>query len=177
MEQRNANLFIVNNANPFLVTPYSPSQPTQSIYDNCQTVVTNNIQSSDPTAVSITVQSNLDIAPPYNVTLGGNTLYTDRLYTSGPVSGNGPGISAISTPPSVQTTIDGTTTEVLTERGQTLYTDGSVAGSGSYIISINGMLQMQRPPVTGPFVTPAGYLPIQIGTPPQTYYIQLFTTP
>lgn len=172
----NNNMYIINNANPFLVTPYTPNT---SQCNTCNPSPTDIIISSDPLSITVSVESNIDIAYPYILTVNGNTSYTDRIYTGGQTSGLGPGVSTqeigtVVPLPTVETTIDGSIVEIISQQGQTTFTDGTSPGAGAYICSINGMLQLQPQPVSGLFPTAAGFLPVQVGTPPQTYYIPLY---
>lgn len=173
-QSHNPNLYILNNANPFLITAYDP--PVNN--GECCCCELNTIQSSDPSLIMISVESNIDIAAPYTMTIGGQTVYTDRIYTCGNVSGTGPSVTAICDPPSVQITTDGAVPVVTVESGQTIFTDGNSPGVGSYVLNINGGIQVQGAPsaisIVTSSTTPVGYLPIQVGTPSQTYYIPLF---
>uniref|UniRef100_A0A6C0AQ65 Uncharacterized protein n=1 Tax=viral metagenome TaxID=1070528 RepID=A0A6C0AQ65_9ZZZZ len=76
----NPNTFISNNANPFLISPYSPNQvngtAVQSIF------YVNTIKPLTPTG-TIQIQGNVNIATPYKLLLNGNQMYTDRIYSGG----------------------------------------------------------------------------------------------
>jgi hypothetical protein len=76
----NANTFISNNANPFLVSPYSPNQVNGTAVQT--TFYVNTIKPLTPTG-TIQIQGNVNIATPYNLLLNGNQMYTDRIYSGG----------------------------------------------------------------------------------------------
>ena len=80
----NPNLFISNNANPFLISPYSPSQVNGNAIST--TIRTNTIKPFS-TGATIQVEGNMNIPIPYSLNLNNSPLYTNRIYSGGPLGG------------------------------------------------------------------------------------------
>jgi hypothetical protein len=104
----NANLFISNNANPWLISPYTPNSSLFSVAQDAYTISVDVIRSFT-TGKTIAVKSSMDIQSPNLLSIGGNTVFTDRIYssssTTGPlVQASGSGAAGI-----VEAKIGGTT--------------------------------------------------------------------
>ena len=80
----NANTFISNNANPFLISPYSPNQVNGS--NNQSVFYVNTINPLTPSG-TIQVQGNMNIASGYYLSLKGNQVYTNKIYEFPPLIG------------------------------------------------------------------------------------------
>jgi hypothetical protein len=73
----NANTFISNNANPFLISPYSPNQVNGS---NNQTIFyVNTIKPLTPSG-TIQIQGNVNIQNPYSLLINNNKVFTNEIY-------------------------------------------------------------------------------------------------
>lgn len=73
-KQRNANLFISNNANPFLISPYSPTQISRTTGNN---VITANIIRAYNAGDTIQVTSPINFTA---ASINGNALSTSEIY-------------------------------------------------------------------------------------------------
>jgi len=80
----NANTFISNNANPFLISPYSPNQVNGS--NNQSVFYVNTINPLTPGS-TIQVQGNMNIGNGYALSLKGNQVYTNKIYERAPLVG------------------------------------------------------------------------------------------
>uniref|UniRef100_A0A6C0DEV2 Uncharacterized protein n=1 Tax=viral metagenome TaxID=1070528 RepID=A0A6C0DEV2_9ZZZZ len=81
----NANTFISNNANPFLISPYSPNQVNGS--NNQSVFYVNTIKPLTPSG-TIQIQGSVNIATPYNLLLNDNQMFTDKIYSGGLLGGS-----------------------------------------------------------------------------------------
>lgn len=164
----NANLFISNNANPFLISPYNPLGNVRLTGSGTTTGYFATLKSTR-TGKPIDVASDMDILSPYNLYLNGAKMYTDRIYACGNSAGTGPEVKAACGPPQrIETSFAGAPAEIVTQPGNTTYDDGT----GNYVVGINGSLDIQPAPVA-PVVASSGlYMPITVGG--VQYYIELF---
>lgn len=80
----NANTFISNNANPFLISPYSPNQVNGSAVQT--TFYVNTIKPLTPSGI-IQIQGNVNIASGYYLSLNRNQVYTNKIYEFPPLIG------------------------------------------------------------------------------------------
>jgi len=142
----NPNLFISNNANPFLISPYSPSQVNGTATST--TIRTNTIKPFSAGA-TIQVEGNMNMVSPYSISLNNSPLYTDRIYSGGPFGG------------SVQIACDSATNSAVI----------LISGLDQFIVSNSGIsLPNSATSVTAGAA--AIYMPIQVNG--IDYKIQLF---
>lgn len=83
----NANTFISNNANPFLISPYSPNQVNGS---NNQTIFYVNTINPLTPGSTIQVQGNMNIANGYFLSLNNDQVYTNKIYQNNTLVGGFP---------------------------------------------------------------------------------------
>jgi len=164
----NANLFISNNANPYLISPYNPLGNVRLTGSGTTTGYFATLKSTR-TGQPIDIESDMDIKSPYNLYLNGNKMYTDRIYACGNSSGSGPELKAVCGPPDrIETIFNGAPAEIVSQTGNTTFDDGT----GNYTVSVNGTLDIIPAPVA-PAVAPSGlYIPITVGG--VSYYLQLY---
>lgn len=129
---RNPNLFISNNANPFLISPYSPNQLSQTTANAI--VSTNTIKPLTPGGI-IQIQGSVNVAAPYQLLLDGNIFLTDRIYAG--ASLGTPAQVICSTAPDVQVELAGTT-NVLFETASTKFQ--TTAAPGAYSLFVDGTI-------------------------------------
>ena len=154
---RNANLFIVNNANPFLVSPYSPSHVSNTTGNNI--LAADIIKSLTPNA-TIQVQSpmNFQSASIQNVPLSTKRIIDSNVKWE---------CNQIGLSQTITGSFNNVDQVIITPAG-TQFTDGV----GNYIVDVNGQFSQQTAIQAGPYAS-AGYVPFLVnGT---QYYIQIFT--
>jgi hypothetical protein len=157
---RNPNLFISNNANPFLISPYAPNQLSQTTANAI--VSTNTIKPLTPGG-TIQIQGDVNVAAPYQLSLDGNPLRTDRIYAG--VSLGTPAQIICSTTPDIQVELAGTT-NVLFETASTKFQ--TAAAPGAYSLFVDGTISTAAIAVTtaagaAPGGAPVASLPITVG--------------
>lgn len=154
---RNANLFIVNNANPFLISPYSPKQISNTTGNNI--LAADIIKSFTPSA-TIQVQSPINFQ---TASIQGVPLSTKRIIDSNVKLE----CSQIGLSQTITATFNSIDQVIITPIG-TQFTDGA----GNYIVDVNGQFSQQTAIQPGPYVS-AGYVPFLVnGT---QYYLQIYT--
>ena len=87
----NANMFISNNANPFLISPYAPNQVNGQ--QTTPTLQTNIIKPYTPSS-TIQVQGNMNVNG-YSLSINNSPLFTNQI-NSLPSLGAGVSVSCIS---------------------------------------------------------------------------------
>ena len=157
---RNPNLFISNNANPFLISPYAPNQLSQTTANAI--VATNTIKPLTPGG-TIQIQGDVNIAAPYQLFLDGNKVSTERVY-AGAFLGT-PAQVICSTAPDVVVELAGTT-NVRFEPSVATFED--VAAPGTYSLFVGGTISTANIAVTTAAGAPPGgpivqSLPITVG--------------
>jgi hypothetical protein len=171
-KQRNANLFISNNANPFLISPYSPNQISQTTGNNI--IAADIIKPNTPNA-TIQVQGVMNfpggVGSPSRLEINGATVYTDRIYLGGGLGGISWNIQGPPTSGIVGTF--NAEDQVIFQGGTALFTEPG----GGYSLTVNGTVTTSNIAVTaaedlGPRVVTGKYLPVVVnGT---QYYVPLF---
>lgn len=157
---RNPNLFISNNANPFLISPYAPNQLSQTTANAI--VSTNTIKPLTPGG-TIQIQGDVNIAAPYQLFLDGNKVSTERIY-AGTFLGT-PAQIICSTAPDVVVELAGNTNVVFQP---SVATFEDVAAPGAYSLFVGGTLSTANIAVTTaagapPGGAPVASLPITVG--------------
>lgn len=89
----NANTFISNNANPFLISPYAPRQVNGIA--SSSTLRTNSISPYAPSTATIQVQGNMNIAAGYSLSLNNSPLFTNQINSLSPGLGLGVSVTCI----------------------------------------------------------------------------------
>ncbi len=166
---RNPNLFISNNANPFLISPYAPNQLSQTTANAI--VATNTIKPLTPGG-TIQIQGDVNITAPYQLFLDGNKVTTDRIYAG--TSLGTPAQVICSTAPDVQVELAGTTNVVFQP---SVATFENVAAPGTYSLFVGGTISTANIAVTTAATTPfagvlTGTIPINVGG--TTYKLALY---
>lgn len=153
---RNANLFIVNNANPYLISPYSPSQFSSTTGNN---ILTADIIKSYTSGKTIQVQSPINFQ---TASIQGIPLSTKRILDSN--------VKLECTQLGLSQTIRG----VFNGLDQVIFTPTGAQftdGAGNYLVDVNGQFSQQTTIQAGPYGA-AGYVPFLVnGT---QYYLQVF---
>ena len=157
---RNPNLFISNNANPFLISPYAPNQLSQTTANAI--VSTNTIKPLTPGGI-IQIQGDVNIAAPYQLFLDGNKITTDRIYAG--TSLGTPAQIICSTTPDILVELAGTT-NVLFETASTKFQ--TTAAPGAYSLFVDGTISTAAIAMTTAAGAPPGgpivrSLPITVG--------------
>ena len=141
----NPNLFISNNANPFLISPYSPNQvngPQAAL-----ALQTNTISPFTPSA-TIQVQGNMNVNG-YSLSINNSPLFTDKI-TSLPGLGVGSEVRC-------------TSNEVVL----------AAAGTDRFVVDSVGIGVLNTLINPGPVGPSAGYVPFSVnGT---QYWVQVFS--
>jgi hypothetical protein len=154
---RNANLFIVNNANPYLISPYAPNQISNTTGNN---ILAADIIKSFTTGKTIQVQSpiNFQSASIQNVPLSTKRILDSDVKLE---------CSQIGLSQTITASFNSVDHVIMTPTG-TQFTDGA----GNYIVDVNGQFSQQTT-VVGAVGPTAGYVPFLVnGT---QYYLQIFT--
>ena len=154
---RNANLFIVNNANPYLISPYAPNQISNT--------TGNNILAAD-IIKSLTPGKTIQVQSPINfqtASIQGVPLSTKQIQDSTvKLACSQRGLSQ-----TITASFNGVDQVIITPTG-TQFTDGA----GNYLVDVNGQFSQQTTIQAGPYAS-AGYVPFLVnGT---QYYLQIFT--
>jgi hypothetical protein len=157
---RNPNLFISNNANPFLISPYAPNQLSQTTANAI--VSTNTIKPLTPGG-TIQIQGDVNVAAPYQLFLDGNPFRTDRIYAG--TSLGTPAQIICSTAPDVQVELAGNTNVVFQP---SVATFENVTAPGTYSLFVGGTISTANIAVTtaagaAPGGLPVASLPITVG--------------
>ena len=139
-QMTNANLFISNNANPYLISPYAPLGNLVLAGGQLR-LSADTLEPSSPGG-TIVINGNLTVASGFVLRIGSLQVYTDRIYSGS--AGTGPvmqasGDGALGT---VDATINGVN-EMTISQGKVsvagdLEVDGSFIIGGNY--TINGLL-------------------------------------
>jgi len=146
----NANTFISNNANPFLISPYAPRQVNGVAASS--TLRTNSISPYAPSTATIQVNGNMNIASGYSLSLNNSPLFANQINSLSP--GLGPGVSV-----TCITDIAGPRMDV------------SIGGISVFTVDSVGMGLPTTVPV-GTANASAGYVPIIVGG--VEYRLQIF---
>ena len=157
---RNPNLFISNNANPFLISPYAPNQLSQTTANAI--VSTNTIKPLTPGGI-IQIQGDVNVAAPYQLFLDGNPFRTDRIY-AGTSLGTPADVTCFTTP-EVIVGFSGTT-NVRFEPSVATFEIASAPGT--YSLFVGGTISTASIAVTtaagaAPGGAPVASLPITVG--------------
>lgn len=154
---RNANLFIVNNANPYLISPYAPNQISNTTGNN---ILAADIIKSFTPSKTIQVQSPINFQ---TASIQGVPLSTKRIIDSNVVWE----CSQIGLSQTIKGVFNSVDQVIFTPTGAQ-FTDGA----GNYIVDVNGQFSQQTTVLAGPYAS-AGYVPFLVnGT---QYYLQIFT--
>jgi len=145
----NANTFISNNANPFLISPYSPNQVNGSAVQT--TFYVNTIKPLTPSG-TIQIQGSVNIQDPYALTLNNNKVFTNQIYQYPTLLGGNP----------TSVVCDATSETIKFNIGGLLSVTPLIVNAGG--ISVNGF-DFDGATVPGGLVAfnPDGYLPFSIG--------------
>jgi hypothetical protein len=157
---RNANLFISNNANPFLISPYAPNQLSRTTANAI--LAANTIKPLTPGG-TIQIQGSVNVAAPYQLSLDGNPFRTDRIYAG--TSIGTPAQIICSTAPDVIVELAGTTNVVFQPDVATFE---NVTAPGTYSLFVSGTVSTANIAVTtaagaAPGGAPVASLPITVG--------------
>ncbi len=168
---RNANLFISNNANPFLISPYSPNQLSQTTANAI--LSTNTIKPLTPGG-TIQIQGSVNVAAPYQLSLNGKAVATDRIY-AGTSLGSPAEVGCSETPPEVIVSLNG---EANVRFEPNVATFEIASASGTYSLFVSGTVSTAAIAVTTAATTPfagvlAGTIPINVGG--TTYKLALYS--
>jgi hypothetical protein len=153
---RNANLFIVNNANPYLISPYAPNQISNTTGNN---ILAADIIKSFTTGKTIQVQSpiNFQSASIQNVPLSTKRIIDSNVQLA---------CSQIGLSQTITASFNSVNQVIITPTG-TQFTDGA----GSYVVDVNGQFSQQTTIQAGPYLA-AGYVPFLVNG--VQHYLQVF---
>jgi hypothetical protein len=152
----NANRYIMNNANKYLVSPYSPNQVVQNT--NTQSVIRADV------ILPYTAGGTIQIESPINV---------QELTIQGTVGGDSTSVANSSTSltcttDSIVGTVAGATEVIITTTSATF---GS-ASTGNYVIGINGQFGLNTSNDPSPGYGITGFTPIAVNS--VQYYLPLY---
>lgn len=154
---RNANLFIVNNANPYLISPYSPKQISSTTGNN---ILAADIIKSFTPSTTIQVQSPINFQ---TASIQGVPLSTKRIVDSNvKLECNQIGFSQ-----TITASFNSVDQVIMTPTG-TQFTDGA----GNYLVDVNGQFSQQTTIQVGLYAS-AGYVPFLVNG--IQYYLQIYT--
>jgi len=153
----NANRYIMNNANPFLLSPYSPNQVIQNT--NTQSVLRADV------ILPLTAGGTIQIQSPINV---------QNLTIQGTVGGDATSVANSST--ALTCTTDSILGIVAGSQEVTITTDSTTFGSasaGTYVVSINGQFSLNTSNDLLPGYGITGFTPVSVNSNP--YYMPLYS--
>jgi hypothetical protein len=153
----NANRYIMNNANPFLSSPYSPNQVIQNT--NTQSVLRADV------ILPLTAGGTIQIQSPINV---------QNLTIQGTVGGDSTTVANSSTALTCTTDsiigiVAGSQDFIITSANTTF---GS-ASAGNYVVNINGQFGLNTSNDLSPGYGITGFTPISVNSNP--YYMPLYS--
>lgn len=132
----NANLFISNNANPFLISPYAPNQVNGQ--QSSLLIQTNTLKPYTPSG-TIQVQGNMNVNG-YTLSINNSPLFTDKITS---LVGLGVGSEVRCTSNEVVAAAAGTDRFVVDSVGiglqNTLINPGPYISAGYVPFSVNGV--------------------------------------
>ena len=138
---RNANLFISNNANPFLISPYAPNQLSRTTANAI--LAANTIKPLTPGG-TIQIQGNVNVAAPYQLSLDGKAIATDRIY-AGTSIGSPAEVGCSAIPPEVIVSLNG---EANVRFEPNVATFEIASASGTYSLFVSGTVSTAAIAVT-----------------------------
>jgi hypothetical protein len=155
-QKRNANLFISNNANPYLISPYSPTQISQT--------TGNNVLKAD-ILKAYSLNGTIQVESPMNcqdLFLRNNLMYTSKIY-EGTTSLE---CTQLLGPPLI-TAKFGTQECMFITPAETLFTNDS----NDYFVEVNGQFGQATTIDAGP-KTLQGYVPFKVNG--GQYYLPVY---
>ena len=169
-KQRNANLFISNNANPFLISPYVPTHLSQATGNNI--LAADIIKPYTPNS-KITVNGVMNFPGGVGgsqLQINGAPVFTNRIYLGGGLGGISWNILG-SPMPSIVGTF-GAEDQVVFRAGSALFTEPG----GGYSLTVNGTTTTSNlamnTTISGAAGASVGYIPITVNGSP--FKIQIF---
>ena len=153
----NANRYIMNNANPFLLSPYSPNQVIQNT--NTQSVLRADV------ILPLTAGGTIQIQSPINV---------QELTIQGSVGGDSTTVANSST--ALTCTTDSIIGIVAGSQDFTITSANTTFGSassGNYVVNINGQFGLNTSNDLSPGYGITGFTPVSVNSNP--YYMPLYS--
>jgi hypothetical protein len=183
---RNPNLFISNNANPFLISPYAPNQISQTTKN---VILSGDILKPFTPNQTIAVEGNVQMAAGYTFFVGANKpLFNNRIYSDVFPDALASATCFSSPFPALTVSLVTGTTNIdrfVVKEDSALFTNGS----GTYTVNVEGTVAIDASAISGtntldltttPLaaaapVTLQGYLPVLVNSVQR--YVPFYSSP